>query len=543
MTEENDPQKSEEAKPEELESLVGGLDLTPDWAKGDPGVTQTPPERKGGRPSGPRAPRSSSRRGLQGVRVKPRRSDGGGRGGDRRSSGGPGGDFRGAPRRERPPRVPVHVDFIPEKKRLSKVVKVIRQSHRVYPLHVVAEKFMENPAFISMKYTVREKSEGAEDFYFYICKANGMVFTDEQACVQYVVEHGLEANYETETREVEPPKGNFVCVGRHRRSGRLIGPPNWHGYQARMEEVRQEVAEGTPPEVFSSDVEMVRDEEVIEAWKKEAATQTFYRRKLEEKERKKDAPSTSEAEKPNADASEETGETPEAAESTEASEASPSDQAEPETSDGEKTEASEPEEVAAEPETETESEPAEEPEAEEEPPAVEEEPVDDRPFDLTREQAEEEFKQAYLSRLVGKSKRAIMPGYLLPKMTDPSLESLTRYHLNRECHRPNSIIFALRPAFKHMRLQVFRYDGELMVGGMRQSPLPEDQNVTPEIRNIIDYVAAHPGCNTQEALQSVSNTTGEVPAETVSHFRWLIEKGHLLEFHDGTLHLPHGQKK
>jgi hypothetical protein len=44
-------------------------------------------------------------------------------------------------------------------------------------------------------------------------------------------------------------------------------------------------------------------------------------------------------------------------------------------------------------------------------------------------------------------------------MTDPGLLALTTYHLNREHQRPNSIIFALRPAFKHMRLHVFRHKG------------------------------------------------------------------------------------
>jgi hypothetical protein len=440
--------------------------------------------------------------------------------------------------------VPVHVDFIPEKKRLSKVVKVIRQSHRVYPLRVVAEKFMENPSFIAMKYTVKEKDPQAEDFQLWVCRANGMVFSDEQACIQYVIEHGIEATYESLDKEVAPPAGNFVCIGRHRQSGRLIGPPNWHGYQTRLQEVRATVAPDTPPEHFASDIEMVHDTEVIDAWKKEVSVQTFYREKLEEppKEDVSTGAGSDEPSDPSAPSDLSDSTAPQAEEAATEQESAPEPEVEPAESEPEPEAAVEepvpevPGEAGAEEEA---SEPAEseasEPEPEPGPPA------DDRPYEMSREEVEKHFRETYLPKLVGKSKRHILPGYLFPKMTDPSLLSLTEYHLRREHDRPNSIVFALRPAFKHMRLHVFRYDGELMVSGIPQHPLPEDQKVTPEIQSIVDYVAANPGCNTQEALKSVSNTVDEVPAETVSHFRWLIEKGHVLEFHDDTLHLPHKQ--
>ncbi|MDF3129906.1 hypothetical protein P0Y35_11920 [Kiritimatiellaeota bacterium B1221] len=510
MTEE--AENPEAPKPEELESLFGSFDLTPDWAKGSPGVTQSAPEqrgrggRSGGRgrdggrsqggrsQGGPRAPKSS-RPNLQGVRVKPRRTPVGEGGGQNDSQGHSRheGGHRGRPRyEERAPRVPVHVDFIPEKKRLSKVVKVIRQSHRAYPLKVVAGKFMENPAFISMKYTVKDQAEGQEDFHLYVCTANGMVFSDQQACEQYILDHGMDATYEREDREVAPPAGNFICVGRHARSGKLVGPPNWHGYQARLEALRTEIAEGVPADAFSRGIEMVHDEEAIEAWKKEVSVQSFYRKKLEKK------PEPEAVEK--ADPTDPTVQT---------DPADPADQPDP-------------------------------PLATEEAPVEAEAPAEDnRPYEWTREQAEADFREHHLPKLIRKTKRAILPGYLFEKMTDPSLLSLTKFHLNREHDRPNSIIFALRPAFKHMRLHVFRHHGQMLVSGIPQHPLPEDMKVVDEIRKILEYVTAHPGCTNQEALKSVANQSEEIPADLVSHFRWLIEKGHLMEMHDDTLQLPH----
>jgi hypothetical protein len=426
--------------------------------------------------------------------------------------------------------VPVHVDFIPEKKRLSKVVKIIRQSHRAFPLKVVAEKFMENPSFISMKYTVKEAGEGQEEFNLYVCTANGMVFSERQACEQYVVDHGLEMTYECQEREVDPPAGNFVCVGRHSRSGRLVGPSNWHGYQARLEALRSEIAEGVPMEAFMRGIEMVHDEEMIEAWKKEVSVKRFYREKMEEKPEKADVK-------------------PEAVQET--APAEPASPADPEVSANptDPTDPTDPSDQTDQPAPSDQPDSADQPDQPDqaETSVIEAEPaeapaVDDRPYNMTREQVEADFRDRYLNKLVRKTKRAIMPGYLLDKMTDPGLLSMTRFHLNREHDRPNSIVFALRPAFKHMRLQVFRHHGQLLVSGIPQHPLPDDLKVVPEIRSILDYVAAHPGCNTQEALKLVAEGKEEIPPELISHFRWLIEKGHLLELHDDSLQLPIANK-
>ncbi|MGA0333722.1 MAG: hypothetical protein ACO3N7_02690 [Kiritimatiellia bacterium] len=548
-------ENSDASKPEELLSLFGSFDLTPDWAKGNPGVTQSEPESRGrggrqnGRQSGgrgrdgqrdsgpPRIPKSS-RANLQGVRVKPRRDHAASGPRDAQDHQGDssrdsrGDQFRGRSRpAERAPRVPVHIDFIPEKKRLSKVVKVIRQSNRAYPLKIVAEKFMENPGFISMKYTVKDQGEEATDFYLYVCTANGMVFSDAQSCEQYVLDHGMEATYEATEKEVPPPSGNFICVGRHSRSGRLIGPPNWHGYQARLEALRLEIAEDLPQEVFLRQVEMVHDPEAIEAWKHEVSMQRFYRKKLEKQVAEAGSQEAGAGSQEAGAGGQEAG----------AGGQEPGAGSQEAGAGGQEAEAEVGEQAAEAAEVSDSPEPSETPE-----PAVAETgaeaPVDDRPYEWTREQAEADFRAHHLPKLVRKTKRAIMPGYLFPKMTDPGLLSLTRFHLNREHDRPNSIIFALRPAFKHMRLHVFRHHGEMMVSGIPQHPLPAEMKVVDEIRSLLDYVAAHPGCASQEALKAVANQGDEIPAELVSHFRWLVEKGHLIEMHDDTLQIPHAPR-
>ncbi|MCC5849417.1 MAG: hypothetical protein JJU29_15150 [Verrucomicrobia bacterium] len=567
MTEDAD--KSNTPEPDGMDSLLGGFDLTPDWARGTPGI-QSQPRDDGGSRRGPKAPGQSARRGLQGVRVKPRRDQyDGQQGGGSRHQGGSGGDgfsghhgnHGGGERRGYAPRLPVHVDFIPEKQRLSKVVKVVRQSHRVFPMDQIAGKFMENPAFLSIKFTVKESpkgksggkdgGEGADDvasgaeasLTLYQCKANGMVFSDRNACVQYILDRGLGEYYDETTREVAPPAGNFVCVGRHRSSGKLIGPPNWHGYQRQLESLRVELAPDLSPEAFANQIETVREEEVIAAWKKEAAVQTFYRRKPEDKPSKKPrANAAAKKEVSEKDTAPEVAE-PEAVDAEGASAASAGEN--PEVVPEETAEAPAGSEGDAGADTESQAEASEEETAEDETaePEAEASTGEEAPFDLTREQAEKEFLENVVPTLISQTRRAIMPGYLLPKMTDPALASMAEFHLRREHNRPGSIVFALRPAFKHMRLHLFRHEGELMVSGISPHPLPEAQKIAPELQRILDYVAANPGCNAKVALEALAADTTESTPALVSHVHWLIEKGHLLEFSDGALFLPQAKGK
>ncbi len=567
----SDESNADAPSPDDLNSLLGGLDFSPDWAREAPGVQKDAPRDTREQRRGPRAPGKSSRRNLQGVRVKPRRDaaprggggqqdssrggQGGGYGGGRDQRGGDRGQYRGGgDRREGgyrqrpapPPRLPVHVDFIPDKSCLSRVVKVIRGSGRVYPLEEVARMFMEKPAFVSVKFTPRQpkrpeqKGDATQeqaappkqDVTFYQCRADGMVFLEQAACEAYILDRGMESFFECEERPVDPPAGNFVCVGKHSRSGRLIGPPNWHGYQIRLEELRQQVAPGQAPEHFSADIEMSREEEDIEAWRTEQSRQLFYRRKLEaaksEPEKAEATPKASEAPEATPEASAEEAAESEASASEDAvTEAA----AEPTPAEGD---------APAEGEAPVESEASVESEdsVESEAPAETEAEEDTRPFDLSKEEAEALFMTEVMPKLMTKSRKAIMPGVLLSRMPDSPLSRLCQHLLQREHRHPSSIIFALRPAFKHMRLELFRFDGNLMVSGHRPHPLPTDQKVVAEIQGIVDYVAANPGCNAKDALMAVQGNTEEPTATMVSHFHWLIEKGHLLELSNQELYLP-----
>lgn len=263
-------------KGEKLQDLAIDLNFVPEWARAQPAVTKVESpksERRGDK-------RSGDRRGPRSAGDKPRGGPRGG-GGQRSNDRSGGGQSRQSNRPARPvraQRAPVRVSFIPDRDRLGKVVKIIRSTKRAYALQDIAHRFMANPAFFLVKMTMfdGDKAEGLELFQ---CKADQVVFLDEASCREHCVSACLEHLFVSESVEVDPPSGNFTCVGRCRLGGELLGPPNYHSYKAAVENLRKEKYAHLSEEAFRSKIEMVHEAEVVDAWKQEQSLQHHYRLK------------------------------------------------------------------------------------------------------------------------------------------------------------------------------------------------------------------------------------------------------------------------
>ena len=79
--------------------------------------------------------------------------------------------------------------------------------------------------------------------------------------------------------ECESPKGAFTCVAKCGLSGELLGPPNLHGYDARVREMVRTRFPNMSEEAYRARIEMVRDSDTVEAWRQTATKKTIYRRK------------------------------------------------------------------------------------------------------------------------------------------------------------------------------------------------------------------------------------------------------------------------
>ena len=84
--------------------------------------------------------------------------------------------------------------------------------------------------------------------------------------------------YKEETIQGEPIKGNFSNVARCRSTGTLLGPTNHHGYQPALRKLYEErFSRRISFQEFQRDeIEVVSDEQAVNAWKDQARSSTTF---------------------------------------------------------------------------------------------------------------------------------------------------------------------------------------------------------------------------------------------------------------------------
>lgn len=335
---------------------------------------------------------------------------------------------------------------MPERTHLGLIVKEIHEKRRAYPLAMVAGLFLQKPENHQIKFEVQGNRPEAANFKLWQNTKTGMVFLNRETAQSFALARDLEEFFEKQDQPIEPPAGNFVCVGRCSLSGELLGPPNYHGYQERLHELHRSRFSHMPLDVYRGKVEVVRDPAVVEQWKEQAKTIRRYR-----------------------------------------------DRTEPE-----------------------------------------------GPATLKRSEAEFRFMEKYAKDLFKQGNRFLMPGQRAAELPDPELRRLLRDAWTRESRFPMTLLFALRAAFKHMKLQLFKVGNETFATPIQPKPI-DAAHVVENIQKIIDLLREHPGWTRKELVEHLH--PGVAPdspeaAESLTPLRWLIDKGHVIEFFNGTLSLP-----
>lgn len=414
--------------------LLLDLNFEPDWAKKAPGETRYE-DRDDGKPRRDRSARGPRDRDRGLRRDRPPRDD-----------RGPRKDRDRDAREPRPPRIePLNADvhFLPEKNNIGAVVHLVRTRKQAFPLFKLASIFLTDPKHYLIKLTA-PKDQPLE---FHQCGICQLVFLKPADLQQHILASHLDEFFTIEEKETEPPAGRFVCVGRCPKTGVLLGPPNYHGFNAALQELHAKHYPNMTSQECRANIEMVHDPEVIEKWRDSCRKTTVYR--------PKDAPA-------------------------------------------------------------------------------------DAPG-MTREQAEAVMREKHLAKMMQRKSRVIMPASLVPQVVDAALTARLRQAWNRETRHPFTLAIALQPALKHMGLHVFRgKGGDHYVTAIKPSPIDANHAV-PLIRAIVEFVRANPGCMRTALIEAVA--PGSAPdskeaSEAGQSLAWLVEKGHLIEFFDGTLLLP-----
>ena len=156
---------------------------------------------------------------------------------------------------------------------------------------------------------------------------------------------------------------------------------------------------------------------------------------------------------------------------------------------------------------------------------------------------EAEVVREVVPSLIQNTRKVVMRVDEIDSIPDPSLKSAVVNAWRRESRHPTSLSFALRAAFKHKRLFLFRAGGrrgQYFVTAVQPAPL-DAEHVIESIREVLMHLREHPGCNREELVSSLragESPNSEAGREVLAPLGWMIERGHIIEFHNGTLSVP-----
>lgn len=349
------------------------------------------------------------------------------------------------------PHLNVRVSFLPDRERLSLVVRDIQVSRRAFPLIEIASRFLSREDLYVVKLELPAPAEGAARKTFVQCLECKRVFLARANAEAHILNDHIDKFFVIEETEVDPPTGVFTCVARCRLSGVLLGPPNHHGYNEKIQELWSSRFANMSKTDYLGHVETVRDEALIEQWKDSLRKKTVYRLK----------------------------EVPEG------------------------------QEAAA----------------------------------MSRSEAQDWIRAGKLNPLLRESARCMVPGAQSKRFDDGSLRSAVSLAWQKETRFPFTLSLALRPAFRHMHLHLFKVNAkETYVTAV--PPVPVDLATAPAIvKEIITFLEAHPGSTRQQVLEGLrpgADPESPEASEVLLHLGNLAANGGLIEFFNATLVLPRG---
>ena len=507
-----------EASPADRD-LILDLNFVPDWAKKSPAdaAVVIRKESQGGRERRPRRDgpkRDSGKRpaARDGGKGRPQHGGGGGGGRDRRPETGNYG-ARPRPSMSRESRAPMSIRFVPDDQHLIVILKKLRNTARAYPLLEITSLFLNHPDTCRALIEVDSRDATQK---LYQCTQCGAVAFDEKTLHTHLLNNHMDDLFVEESIEAEPPKGNFVCVRKCGLSGELLGPPNHNSTETRILDTHATRFSNMTIERYREHIKTLHDSELIEAWKEQWRTQKIYRLKsdVEKATPAESAPSETDS-TPSAEAPDDT-ETP-TDDAVTADDTVQNESVQEETAQAEAT--------------------TDEAVASTTPSAT------DDIKSYSQSEAAEYFLNTHGAKMIRKTFRATVPAAIARETEDPALRERVLDAWRRECQAPRSMTFAIRGAFKHRKMHIFKA-GKQMEFVTATPPAPLDpERATESIGEVLRFLQEHPGCARKalvEGLRPGASSSKERANEILGPLSWMVERGHIIEFFDGTLAVPRG---
>jgi hypothetical protein len=171
--------------------------------------------------------------------------------------------------------VPIEISFIAEEKGFSAMLATMKESRRAYAVFDLAKLVLNKPERHLVKLRCRPAASGVRPPLFLVPPTENVFFSQE-AALRSIFRHHPELLFRETKTSIDPPKGNFVFVNRCGFTGEVLGPPNYHEYQAKLVRHHQLRLAHVPFEQFKARLQTVRDPEAIKAWLKSMSVKAEY---------------------------------------------------------------------------------------------------------------------------------------------------------------------------------------------------------------------------------------------------------------------------
>jgi len=160
---------------------------------------------------------------------------------------------------------------------------------------------------------------------------------------------------------------------------------------------------------------------------------------------------------------------------------------------------------------------------------------------MTWQDVEAHVEQHLAPSLVSRHRRTALEAAVARELKDQALRNAVSDAWRRESRFPMNLSNAMRGAFRHKQLYVFNAGrGRTFVTATRPVPL-DKLHVIESIREVLTYLEQHPGCSRDDLREGLR--PGSAPDSPEAHgilspLGWLIERGHIIEFFNGSLAVP-----
>lgn len=159
---------------------------------------------------------------------------------------------------------------------------------------------------------------------------------------------------------------------------------------------------------------------------------------------------------------------------------------------------------------------------------------------MERETAELVFLREILPAQIAAVRHLLCTASVAMQTLSKPLYYALKDTLTRERRFPASLFFALRGAFRHRSLHLFRVNdakGQDFV--MLKPAVPLDPaHAVQALRDVLTFVNEHPACTKAELATALAAGDEAKLKETLVQLAWLVEKGHVVQFYNDVLSGP-----